>query len=143
MSCTSTESSSNDSSSVSSPARSKDLDLDSYFSDLPDEKSYKTSISAYQKNNRKKPIYVRSVKTNNEEDDDYITQRWNQMLERQRQTEAEVRKVILNRDRLHPFELSKWLDSEDTCNLPIPSLGVQLRMVKQNSSSQSTVSSEN
>ena len=70
----------------------------------------------------------------NDDDDDaeWVRERWNQLMNRQRLAEADVRRAILNRDRLGPSELSRWLDSDDTCTLPLPTLGVQLRMMKDN-----------
>ncbi|KAH9464032.1 hypothetical protein Pst134EA_002450 [Puccinia striiformis f. sp. tritici] len=64
------------------------------------------------------------------EDAEWVRERWNQLMDRQRTAEADVRRTILNRDRLAPSELSRWLDSDETCTLPLPTLGVQLRMMK-------------
>ncbi|PLW19720.1 hypothetical protein PCANC_07624 [Puccinia coronata f. sp. avenae] len=65
-----------------------------------------------------------------EADAAWVRERWNQLMDRQRLAEADVRRTILNRDRLGPSELSRWLDSDETCTLPLPTLGVQLRMMK-------------
>lgn len=65
------------------------------------------------------------------EDEEWVREKWNQLIDRQRAAEADVRRAILSRDRLDPLELSRWLDSEETCTLPLPNLGVRLRMIEQ------------
>jgi len=72
-----------------------------------------------------------SSDSEDEEDAAWVQERWNQLMDRQRLAEADVRRTILNRDRLGPSELSRWLDSDDTCTLPLPTLGVQLRMMNE------------
>lgn len=72
-----------------------------------------------------------STDAEDEADAAWVQERWNQLMDRQRLAEADVRRTILNRDRLGPSELSRWLDSADTCTLPLPTLGVQLRMMNE------------
>ncbi|MBW0541244.1 hypothetical protein O181_080959 [Austropuccinia psidii MF-1] len=130
----------------------KSLDLSSYFSDLPNESNHSINskkrliktfyVKSIHRNIKpKRPFYRHKefIHTRNSSSSSsssssnqellWVNQKWNNLLDRQRQIEANVRRTILNRDRLNPLELSQWLNSDDTCNLPLPSLGVRLRMI--------------